>query len=130
VSFNPPERAEWRFPGPFLHWDTSLTPPIPFAVSGLIYLTDTVAEQGAFTCVPGFHRRIEDWLNGLPANANPRGEDLEALGAEPIPGRAGDLIIWHRALPHGSRPNRCTRPRIVQYLNMHPATREYGRTWK
>lgn len=130
VSFNPPERPDWQFPGPFLHWDTSLAPPIPFAVSGLIYLTDTPAEQGAFTCVPGFHRRIEDWLNGLPPNANPREEDLEALGAVPIPGRAGDLVIWHRALPHGSRANRCTRPRIVQYLNMHPATREYCPEWK
>ena len=97
VSFNPPERPGWQFPGPFLHWDTTLAPPIPFAVSGLIYLTDTAAEQGAFTCVPGFHRRIEDWLKDLPANANPREEDLEALGAVPIPGRAGDLIIWHRA---------------------------------
>jgi len=99
-------------------------------IAGLIYLTDTAAEQGVFTCVPGFHRRIEDWLNGLPPAANPRDEDLEALGAVPIPDRAGDLIIWHRALPHGSHPNRCARARIVQHLNMHPATREDCPEWK
>jgi hypothetical protein len=130
VSFNPPERLNWTFPGPFLHWDTSLSLPIAFGVGGLIYLTDTEAEQGAFNTVPGFHRRIAAWLNGLPSDADPRDENLEALGAVPIPGRAGDLIIWREALPHGSRPNRCTRPRIVQYLNMHPATPEHNLTWK
>src|SRR5262249_5793609 len=36
VSFNPPESKGWAFPGPHLHWDTSLAAPIPFDVSGLI----------------------------------------------------------------------------------------------
>lgn len=130
VSFNPPERSDWSFPGPWLHWDTTLTTPVPFGVSGMIYLTDTEREQGAFTCVPGFHRRVDAWLRSLPANVDPRREDLESLGAVPISGRAGDLIIWHKALPHGSRPNRATQPRIVQYLSMHPAKREDNREWK
>lgn len=130
VSFNPPERDDWRFPGPRLHWDTTLAPPVPFAVSGMIYLTDTESEQGAFTCVPGFHRRIDDWLQSLPAGSDPQREDLESLGAMPIPGRAGDLIIWHKALPHGSRPNRTARPRIVQYLSMHPAQLDPHPEWK
>ena len=124
VSFNPPERHGWRFPGPYLHWDTSLKPPIPFEVSGLLYLTDTLADQGAFTCVPGFHRRISDWLGSLPPDADPRKQDLEKLGAVPIAGKQGDLIIWHQALPHGSRPNRARLPRIVQYISMYPTSRE------
>ena len=114
VSFNPPERDGWRFAGPHLHWDTSLALPIPFDVSGLLYLTDTSAEQGAFTCVPGFQRRIADWLKSLPPDADPRRQDLRRLGAVPVPGKAGDLVIWHQALPHGSRPNTAVRPRIVQ----------------
>ena len=130
VSFNPPERKGWRFPGPNLHWDTSLTRPIPFNVSGLIYLTDTEAQQGAFTCVPGFHRLIDAWLASLPPAADPRRQDLESLGSVPIAGRAGDLIIWHKALPHGSRPNKATRPRIVQYVNMRPACAAENRPWK
>lgn len=130
VGFNPPERPDWRFPGPFLHWDMSLALPIHFGLQGILYLTDTDAEQGAFTCVPGFHRRIEDWLRSLPADADPRRQDLRALGPKPIAGRAGDLIIWHHALPHGSSPNRAARPRIVQYLVLRPTT--WGRTeaWK
>lgn len=130
VSFNPPERPGWIFPGPRLHWDTSLELPIPFGAQGLIYLTDTIAEQGAFTCVPGFHRKITDWLCSLPPGANPREQDLESLGAIPIAASAGDLIIWHQALPHGSRPNRAARPRLVQYLTMFPPFGEARRNWR
>jgi Phytanoyl-CoA dioxygenase (PhyH) len=130
VSFNPPEREDWMFPGPNLHWDTSLTQPIPLAVSGLVYLTDTEAQQGAFTCVPGFHRRIDAWLMSLPTATDPRQRDLESLGAVPIAGGAGDLIIWHKALPHGSRPNKTAQPRIAQYVSMHPAHVERNLPWK
>lgn len=130
VGLNPPERDEWQFSGPFLHWDTSLELPIPLHLQGILYLTDTEAEQGAFTCVPGFHRRIADWLRSLPPDANPREQDLYALGAVPIAGKAGDLIIWHQALPHGSRPNRVTRPRLVQYITLYPIHRQDDRQWK
>jgi hypothetical protein len=130
VSFNPPEREGWPFPGPHLHWDTRLALPIPFDVSGLLYLTDTTAEQGAFTCVPGFHRRIADWLQSLPPDVNPRTQDLERLGPTPIAGKAGDLIIWDRALPHGSRPNHADRPRIVQYITMYSSKVKPSSKWR
>jgi Phytanoyl-CoA dioxygenase (PhyH) len=130
VGFNVPERHGWRFPGPDLHWDTSLVMPMPFHAQGILYLTDTPPEQGAFTCVPGFHRRIDDWLASLPADADPRRQDLHALGSLPIGGRAGDLIIWNDALPHGSRPNGGSAPRIVQYIRMYPTRMEVQETWK
>ncbi len=121
VSFNPPEREGWRFPGPHLHWDAAFdTRPFPFATQGLIYLTDTPAHQGAFACVPGFHRRIDAFLDALPPGADPQKEDLLSLGPKPIAARAGDLVIWHHALPHGATPNTGTQPRIVHYLNMLP----------
>lgn len=122
TGFNPPERPGWMFPGPHLHWDTALVPPVAFDVSGILYLTDTAAEQGAFTCVPGFHRRLDGWLRALPAGADPQQQDLAALGPVAIGGRAGDLIIWRSALPHGASPNRTDRPRIVQYIQMQPST--------
>lgn len=130
VSFNPPERPGFEFSGPHLHWDTSLELPIPFGLLGLVYLTDTAADQGAFTCVPGFHRRIDDWLRSLPSDTDPRQADLNSLGAVPIAGRAGDLIIWHQALPHGSSPNRARLPRIVQYVQMLPVNEEHQSVWK
>lgn len=124
AGFNAPERPGWMFRGPDLHWDVSVKTPIPFGTQGILYLTDTPPEQGAFTLVPGFHRRIESWLATLPPGADPRREDMHALGSRAIGGRAGDLVIWHQALPHGASPNRGTRPRMVQYINMLPA--EYG----
>ena len=129
VGFNVPERPGWKFPGPDLHWDVSIKTPIPFGTAGILYLTDTPPEQGAFTLVPGFHRRIEDWIKSLPPGADPRSQDMHALGSQPIGGRAGDLVIWHQALPHGSRPNRGTRPRMVQYINMFPTRIEVQDVW-
>jgi Phytanoyl-CoA dioxygenase (PhyH) len=130
VGFNAPERAGWLFPGPDLHWDVSLVQPMPLGMHGILYLTDTEPEQGAFTCVPGFHRRVTDWLASLPADADPRVQNLHLLGSRPIAGRAGDLVIWHDALPHGSRPNRGRMPRIVQYITMYPIAPTIQTIWR
>jgi hypothetical protein len=123
VGFNPPERPGYIFPGPNLHWDEALTTPVAFGTQGLVYLTDTPPEQGAFTLVPGFHRRVDAWLAGLPPGANPQQQDLRPLGPRPIGGQAGDLVIWRSALPHGASPNRGVRPRLVQYVNYFPSAR-------
>ena len=119
TSLNPPETATYRHQGTPLHWDMSLHPPFHFGTQGLIYLCDTPAEQGAFQCVPGFHRQLESWLAALPAGTDPRRIDLTTL-TRPIAAEAGDMVIWHHFLPHGSSPNRGSYPRIVQYLNMYP----------
>ena len=62
VGFNVPERPGFKFRGPHLHWDCSVKTPIPFGTQGILYLTDTPPEQGAFTLVPGFQRWGADWL--------------------------------------------------------------------
>lgn len=117
LGFNPPERAGYVFRGSPLHWDVSLARPIPFATQGVLYLTDTAADQGAFRCVPGFHHRIDTWLDG-PGGQDPRAVDLSAE-AVCVPARAGDLVIWRQDLPHGASPNRAATPRLVQYLNFY-----------
>jgi hypothetical protein len=129
VGFNVPEREGFPFPGPHLHWDVSVKTPIPFGTGGILYLTDTPPEQGAFTLVPGFQRWGEAWLKALPRGADPRRQNLYALGARPISGRAGDLVIWHQSLPHGASPNRGVRPRMVQYINMFPTQYEEHAEW-
>ena len=128
TSFNPPETAGYHFPGPHLHGDMSLEPPLRFGTQGLLYLCDTPAEQGAFCCVPGFHRTLESWLAGLPPGTDPRRVSLAAQ-AVPIAAEAGDFVLWHHALPHGSSPNRGTYPRIVQYLNMYPVEFKENMDW-
>lgn len=120
MSMSPPERTDPIDPVK-LHWDDCLEPPIPLCVQGVLYLTDTTEDMGAFTCVPGFHRKIEAWLGALPPDANPRKQDLMGLGAKAVPGKAGDLIIWHSSLPHAPGKNRGVHPRVVQYITMYPA---------
>lgn len=120
VGFNPPETSSWNFPGPNLHWDCKLEPPIPFGTQGILYLADTEANQGAFTLVPGFQHHVDDWIRTLPVNKQPHQMDLYALGPIPIVASAGDFIIWHKGLPHGSSPNRSAKPRFVQYINYQP----------
>jgi hypothetical protein len=127
-GFNPPERPNWRFPGPHLHWDTSLAQPIPLSIQGILYLADTPADQGAFCCVPGFHRRIESWLGGLSPDANPRHEILKYPPTR-VAGRAGDMVLWADTLPHGASPNRGRYPRIVQYIAMYRADSVERRPW-
>ncbi len=129
MSFNAPERPDRPFPGPHLHWDVSLTTPIPFATQAILYLTDTAEDQGALTLVPGFHRRSEAWLAGLPDGADPRQQDLSA-DARPVAAGAGDLIIWRHDLPHGASPNRGARPRLAQYVNMYSPTETAQRAWR
>lgn len=93
ASFNPPETERWQFPGPRLHWDVSLELPIPFGLQGLLYLSDTKENQGAFSLVPGFHNKIEEWINSLPPDADPRKQDIYQLGVKSIAANAGDFII-------------------------------------
>jgi hypothetical protein len=128
-GFNVPVRHDRPFPGPDLHWDVSLHLPMPFGTQGILYLEDTPPEQGALTLVPAFQHRLAPWLASLPPGANPRTQDLHALGSRPIPGQAGDLVIWHHALPHGSRPNLGARPRLVHYLDMVPFRMEIAPAW-
>lgn len=120
VSFNPPENANYKFKGSALHWDVSLQPPIPFRLQGLLYLTDVEENSGAFHCVPGFHNQIENWLNSLPLNSNPREIAIHELKSIPVLGNAGDFIIWQQALPHCATANTSLMPRIVQYLTYLP----------
>lgn len=129
-GLNPPERPNWKFPGPHIHFDATLAPPHRFGVQGILYLTDTLPEQGAFSCIPGFHRRLPDWLRTLPAGVEPRKEIRREPGFVPIPGRAGDLVIWHQHLPHGSSPNRATLPRVAQYISLRPTRWAYTAEWK
>jgi hypothetical protein len=130
VSFNPPETESYRFAGSPLHWDVSLQLPIPYQLQGFVYLNDVDAEDGAFHCVPGFHREIEGWLAGLPAGADARMEALRELKPVPVPGEAGDLVVWNQALPHCATANKGNVPRLVQYVAYKPVVPAEQQVWK
>lgn len=128
MSFNAPVHARQSFAAPRLHWDASLVPPIPFATQGILYLTDTAADQGAFELVPGFHHELTDWLDSL-GDANARTVDLSERAVR-VPAGAGDLIIWRHDLPHGATPNTATKPRLAQYVNFYSARMGVQPKWR
>lgn len=130
VGFNPPERPNWPFPGPHLHWDTTLAEPHCLELQGILYLADVAEDQGAFSCVPGFHRTLKEWLRSVPVGANLHDHARRSLTMKPIAARRGDMIIWHHLLPHGSSPNRSQRPRVVQYMSLRPTRFAYTEEWK
>jgi hypothetical protein len=129
VSFNPPETSKYRFMGSPLHWDVSLQQPIPFVLQGLLYLNDVDETDGAFHCVPGFHRNGGGWLASLPGNVNAREVAQKELTPAPVPGKAGDLVIWHQALPHCATANKGIVPRMVQYIAYKPMIATESATW-
>jgi hypothetical protein len=128
-GFNPPETETFKYRGTGLHWDVSLATPIPFGTQGILYLTDTAANQGAFTVIPGFHNNIENWLKELPENVNPREADLSLFNPIPIAANAGDFIIWNHKLPHGSSPNKASLPRVVQYIYWYAPLADVQNEW-
>jgi hypothetical protein len=128
LSFNPPVRPGYTFPGPHLHWDGNLTPPIAFETQAILYLTDTAADQGALQVVPGFHHRLADgWIEGLNG-ADPRIVDLSSE-AVTVPAGAGDLVIWRHEIPHGASANHSDRPRLAHYVNHYPMHWPDQRPW-
>ena len=121
ANMNPPSSAEWDNEGT-IHWDMDSTVrPLPFNVQGVLCLSDTEADQGGFCCVPGFHRRLEEWARTQPADRPPSTPDTTGMEIRHIPAKAGDLIVWHRSLPHGNSRNRTGTPRLCQYITMGPA---------
>ena len=128
MSFNAPVRPHHDFAAPRLHWDVSLVPPIAFATQGILYLSNTAADQGAFELVPGFHHRLADWLAAL-GETDPRTVDLSDQAVR-VPARAGDLIIWRHDLPHGASPNLAARPRLAQYVNYYSAEMGIQPEWR
>lgn len=117
-----PDHPEYDSKG-FIHWDTDTSKlPIPLSLQGVLYLTDTDQDQGGFQCVPALFRQFDAWLKNQPPDRNPHVPDLTGFEIEPIPGKAGDLVIWNRLLAHGNGRNVSDKPRFAQYISMFEAT--------
>eukprot|EP01052_Picozoa_sp_SAG31_P013268 SAG31_NODE_795_length_12036_cov_28.879953_4_plen_443_part_00 len=102
----------------------------------VLYLRDTVAQAGAFRCVKGFHRRFEEWAASYGGDAGwPTAQGGAGALNHPLPssivpafgefsdvgGAAGDLLIWHSYVPHGTAPNAThDNVRLAMYVSMQP----------
>jgi hypothetical protein len=118
-----PDHPEWESDGLSVHWDLNVEKltAVPLTVQGILYLTDTDEDQGGFRCVPGFHRRFDRWRQTLPPGGNAGRPPFEKVDLAPIPGKAGDFLVWHRLTPHANGRNESDRPRMAQYITMFSA---------
>ena len=125
ASMKPPasqRHPEWDYPS-FLHWDLDFgETPVRFGLQGVLCLSDSTVDHGGFHCIPGMHRDTIEWSRTPLAQRDPKAPPAcDPARIETIEARPGDLIIWHRALPHGSGVNRSNRPRLAQYILCAPA---------
>ncbi|MGE0624109.1 MAG: phytanoyl-CoA dioxygenase family protein [Pseudomonadales bacterium] len=130
VSFKTTSQADARprEPAEPVHWDGPPTPGGPRSLQGLIYLTDTDADQGAFCCVPEIYRNLGTYLETHPEHVATRRPGVPPGALVTVPGRAGSLLVWDRRLPHSSTFNLTPRPRWVQYVAMDPVGDDAART--
>ena len=109
-----------------IHWDCNPWQFDDLSIQGLVYLTDTDANQGPFACVPAIYKDLKNYLIENENDEHrqfPKADDqLQA-----IPGKAGSLVVFHRLMPHTSEMNTSAAPRFVQYITMQPVTTETDR---
>jgi hypothetical protein len=122
-----PDHPEYDHKG-FMHWDADVTYAAcaPLRVQGVLYLADTTADMGGFQCSPGHHKVVKEWAKDIEPGSDAK-PDMQGVPVVPVPGEAGDLVIWSTLLYHGNGRNLSDRPRLAQYITMNPAPE--GEEW-
>jgi hypothetical protein len=116
VPDRPPEHVDHSR----LHWDLDPRASRPPVFQGMLFLTDTPADQGPFEGVPGLFADLEAWLAAHPELDLEAPIDLAGHEVVPAPARAGDLVVWDARLPHRGAPNRGRAPRLSVAIAMGP----------
>jgi hypothetical protein len=87
-----------------IHWDADPRTAGP-AYGGLVHLTDTPLSRGPFRAVPSLFRDVAGWFERHPGAGTRPGDlwdiDVQGHASVPVPGCAGDLLLWDVRLPHG-----------------------------
>lgn len=128
AGYKPPASEatrDWRRAA--VHWDCDPWVLDDLGLQGLVYLTDTTAEQGAFSCVPSIYKNLPAWRAAHADDENRRYPQVADKDIVPVPGGAGSLVVFHRLMPHTNGLNRASLPRFAQYVTMTPAGEEEER---
>lgn len=134
ANLNFPIRPGFEYKG-FIHWDYDPETK-PQNVQGVLALADQEDENmGGFQCIPELFRTYDTWKLTQPSDRNKFQPDIKGFEDKFVKGKmkAGDLLIFHSAQPHGIRPNLSKdKVRIAQYISMMPAeeSNEEMRQWR
>lgn len=134
--------SNWKTDNNWLHWDHNCWTKLGFShIQAIICLTESTATSGGFACVPGFHKRFEQWgmdhpMGSLQLLVNNGNKEIDESYGEgqpfPVPvddpcqeevvqvlAPAGSMILWDSRIPHQNVPNiDDTAFRIVFYCSM------------
>ncbi len=77
-------------------------PSFPMVANSVYFLDDFTLENGATSCVPGSHRRLEV----LPESGVEYADEVQICGPR------GSVLIVNGAIWHGSSENRTNEPRV------------------
>lgn len=77
-------------------------PSFPMVANSVYFLDDFTLENGATSCVPGSHRRLE----ALPESGVKYADEVQICGPR------GSVLIVNGAIWHGSSENRTNAPRV------------------
>ena len=125
LSFKPPEKHDRVKDSSHIHLDFPYNKITSLRLQGILYLTDTSEDQGAFCCVPELYKQpdVLRQKEGLRFTD----EELDGYEIKNISAKAGSLIIWDSRQPHSGNINTSDRPRLAQYLSMCPEETEESR---
>ena len=119
LSFKPPSKEVSPTGGSnYIHVDSPPAQLTRLRLQGILYLTDTEENQGAFCCVPSLFK--EESLLKEKNNLWFSEDELQGHDVINVPGAAGTLIVWSSMLPHSGAVNTAGKPRMAQYLSMFP----------
>jgi len=122
------DKPEWRTIPSWLHLDSDPWERREKAkLQGLVTLTEQTETSGGFCCIPGFHKRTEEWARN---HRKTRSGDIyyfdksceEQKMIKRLRAPAGSLIIWNGETPHCNYPNSGNTFRIVDYVSYERTT--------
>lgn len=86
-------------------------------LTALVSIDDSDVENGCIELAAGLHKSDALGDGFAPLSE----EEANAMDFQPCPTRAGDVLLFHALLPHGSGPNKSERPRRSLYLTYNRA---------
>ena len=118
VSYKPPVSNRINWSRPPVHWDCDPWTFDALSMQGLVYLTDTAANQGAFMCAPGVYKGLDTYLVDHADDEDRRHPDIVEPELVSVAGEKGSLVVFNRLMPHTSGQNQSADHRFVQYVTM------------
>lgn len=109
-----------------LHQDWSIVEESKYNVAQMwCPLVDTSKENGGMFLIPGSHHFFSNFRSGSLFRFHIKLSERTQTYIVPLKIKAGDILLYHNRLIHGSFPNQSNQPRLVAMGNATEIEAEY-----